>query len=200
MLSSGLPGVSIQISRVSGVIAASTAAASLASTWVIFSPAVRSRTRWNRRHAPPYKIVGGDHMRALIEQFQHGGLRRQSGREGEARRAAFEFGERCFERGAGRIAGARIFPARMRRPASIARRSSWRKIGGLTAPVKGSGCCRPWIARVCKPRLCLSLSGHNCPLRRRRWLRRSMRVIRPRKCGPSTMTATKPLSKTGGSA
>ena len=45
MRSSGLPGRLDPDQPVCGVIAASTAAASLASTWVIVRPAERSRTR-----------------------------------------------------------------------------------------------------------------------------------------------------------
>jgi hypothetical protein len=51
----GLVGVSTQISRVSGRIAASTASGSAMSTSVSVRPAERSRTWRNSRTVPPYR-------------------------------------------------------------------------------------------------------------------------------------------------
>ena len=74
------------------------------------------RSRAHTMEQPPtaaVEVVRGDDMGAVIEQFEHRRLRRQAGSEGEARRAALHLGERVLERRAGRIAGARIFPARV---------------------------------------------------------------------------------------
>ena len=63
--------------------------------------------------ASAIEVVGGDDMRAVVEKFEHGRLGGEARGESEAGRPAFEFGEGVFERGAGRIAGARILPARV---------------------------------------------------------------------------------------
>src|ERR1700679_2687428 len=64
-------------------------------------------------------------MGALVEKLKHRRFGRETRRESKACRAAFEFGEGGLERGACRIARARIFPARV-----YARRRLRKRRGG----------------------------------------------------------------------
>jgi hypothetical protein len=52
-------------------------------------------------------------MAVFIQQFQHRGDGRQTGGKGIAARAAFQFGNRGFQRMAGWVAAAGIFVAGM---------------------------------------------------------------------------------------
>jgi hypothetical protein len=52
-------------------------------------------------------------MAVFIQQFEHRGDGRQTGGEGVAARAAFQFGDGGFQRMAGRVAAAGIFIAGM---------------------------------------------------------------------------------------
>ncbi len=113
MRSSGLPGVSTQIIRVER---RDRRLDRRAVAGVDMGDGQARRALAHPMKEPPasaIEIVGGDDMRAMVEKLEHRGLGRKTRGEGEAGRAAFEFGERVFEGGAGRIARARIFPARV---------------------------------------------------------------------------------------
>ena len=113
MRSSGLPGVSTQIIRVERRDRRLDRRGIAGVDMGDREPRGALAHPMKQPPAPAVEVVGGDDMRAVIEEFEHGGLGRKAGGEGEAGRAAFEFGQRRLERRARRIARARIFPARV---------------------------------------------------------------------------------------
>ena len=197
MRSSGLVGVSTQSIFVSGRIAASTAARSVKSTKLDLQAGRALAHPLEQPERAAIDVVGGDDMGAGVEQFEHGGDRRQARGEGEGRRCRFRGRRRrarrrsasgsgcahirspCARRGS---AGHR---SRSRRSAPSPRRSSGRGSGrhGWCASRRPGGCCR-----------CLVIAA------RLRWLIRSMRVIRPTNSSPSKTIATSLRSNTGSSA
>jgi hypothetical protein len=57
------------------------------------------------------QVIAGDHVRAGVEQFQHGGNRRQPGRESERLGAAFQIGHATLQRPARRVVRAAVVEA-----------------------------------------------------------------------------------------
>ena len=107
--SSGLVGVSTQISRVCGVMAARTASRSGSATGV-YVDAPLGEDLVDQPERAAVGVVGNDHMVAGPQhrpQRAVGG--RHAGTERPPERALFDRGQRGLQRGPGRVAGARVF-------------------------------------------------------------------------------------------
>ena len=150
------------------------------------SPIERLRTCSNRRQAA-VQVVRGHDVAARIQQFQHCGGRRQSRtrtRKPECRLR----GRRCSARKRGASdSGCAHTRSRCARRANCCLKVEVAKIGVITAPVVGSGDLagvdgaggETMLVHFLHPNLlCSSYLVHQCAVLRR-WLRTSMRVIRP---------------------
>ena len=110
-LSSGLVGVSTQIRRVFGRIAASIASGS-DEIEIADLDAHRALAHPLEQAArAAIEVVDRDDMGALVEAFERRRNRRQAGRKGERGAAAFEIGDAALERHARGILGARVIVA-----------------------------------------------------------------------------------------
>ena len=106
--SSGLVGVSTQISRVCGVIAARTASTSdQRDRGVLHTPLGEDLVDQPERSA--VGVVGDDHVITGAQQrTQHAVTGRHAGAECPSEAALFDGGQRAFQRGPGRVAGAGV--------------------------------------------------------------------------------------------
>src|SRR5262245_53496248 len=94
--------------RVSGRIAASTAAGSVKST------KLTARAAAHPLHEPvgaAVDVVGRNDVVAALQQLQHGRDPGEAGGEGEAGGAAFEIGDAALEGHARRVVGSAVFVA-----------------------------------------------------------------------------------------
>ena len=112
---------------VSGRIAASTAARSVKSAKLTCRPAERLRTRSQQPEGAAVDVVGGDDMRAGVEQFEHGGDRRQARGEGEGRRRRFRGRPPRARRRSASGSGCGRIRSPCARRGSAGRRSRWRR-------------------------------------------------------------------------
>ena len=124
-------------SCVSGRIAASTAARSVRSTKVTSRPGRALAHPLEQPEGAAIEVVGGDDMGAGVEQFEHGGDRRQARGEGEARGAALQVGDRALEGEARRVLAAASTRSPCARRGSAGRRSRWRR--SAPSPRRSSG-------------------------------------------------------------
>ena len=136
ILSIGLLGVSIQTRRVFGRMAA--------------------RTRFGSRHVEERRldaellqhlvedaeraavdVVADEHVVAALQREQDGRRRRAAAAERDAVLAALERGEAPLERGARRVAGARVVVALVQRPGRLAR--TWSRGRWASSPRRSLG-------------------------------------------------------------
>ncbi len=123
-------------------------------------------TRAISRNVPPYASSGTHHVVARARRPCAAGCPRRPARwRTRAPRAPPSSAARqLLQRGAGRVGAAAVLvaaaQARRRRPAC---RSRWRRSARSTAPVRGSGSCPAWIARVSKPAMTPTLPTPSCP-------------------------------------
>ncbi len=133
------------------------------------------------------QIARRDDMAAMIEQFKDRRLRRQSRSESEAANAAFQIRHRRFEGGARRIARPRILPACVLAGRGLDEsrggedRLDHRAGGGIGVLVAVNGACGKTMRRRI---------GHRSVHFQAKVVDDIHPVMMPRKCGPSTTTAT----------
>src|SRR6185503_5078733 len=135
--------------------------------------------------AAAVQIVHRHHVRAGIEQLEHGADRRHAGSEGEAAVAAFQLGEAGLEGVARRVARARVVEALV-----LARAGLRVGRGGVNRRHHRAGARVGRLPGVDH----LGLELH-CWVLLLSQFRTSMRVISPRNSSPSTTIATMPRLK-----
>ena len=107
----GLVGVSIQIRRVFGRIAASSAAMSVKVEIGHLQPGRALAHALEQTPRAAIEVVDRDDVRAVVETVERGRDRGQPGGKGKGRAAAFEIGDAALERHARRVLGARVVVA-----------------------------------------------------------------------------------------
>lgn len=115
-------------------MAASSPARSSGLTQLTCSSGAALAHVFNQAVRPAVYVINGDNMAVFIQQLEHRGDGRQTGGKSVAARAAFQFGNRRFQRMAGRVAAAGVLVAGMLPGRGLRKRRggvNWRHNGAV---------------------------------------------------------------------